>query len=208
MATFLSKKGGFKAVKHLSGSPYNGQVNVYSVASGTLVPGDVVKLDGTANAKGIPTVVAATSAGSENILGAVAGIANNKLDPIFGTMSTGTISLDTPQVASAGGYVYVTDATDVIYSVEKASFAATDVGLNLDISGAAGGNAVGVSNEILGTATTGATWKVIGIDLTFQSLDPAVAGQSGYAQPAPGDTNARVLVIANNAQLNTPSTAN
>ena len=111
MATFLSKKGGFKAVKHLSGSPYNGQANVYSVASGTLVPGDVVKLDGTANAKGIPTVVAATSAGSENILGVVAGIANNKLDPIFGTMSTGTISLDTPQVASAGGYVYVTDST-------------------------------------------------------------------------------------------------
>ena len=95
MATFLSKKGGFKAVKHLSGSPYNGQANVYSVASGTLVPGDVVKLDGTANAKGIPTVVAATSAASENILGVVAGIANNKLDPIFGTMSTGTCLLYT-----------------------------------------------------------------------------------------------------------------
>lgn len=200
MATFLSKKGGFKAVKHVNGSPYNGQCNIYVVASGqTLVPGDVVKTTGTSVA-GIAEVTAATGAASEMILGAVVGIVpgGTKLDPVFGKMSTGTISLDNPQTATAGGYVYVADSPDVIYSVEKAAVALTDVGANLDVSGAAGGNTVGVSQQILGVATTAGNFKVIGFDLTFQSLDPTVAGQSGFAQVAGGDSNGRVLVTPAN----------
>jgi len=199
MPTFLSKKGGFKAVKHVNGSPYNGQSNIYVVASGqTLVPGDVVKLTGT-SVNGIPEVTAATAAASEVIVGAVTGTVPGgaKLDPVFGKMTSGSISLDNPQTATAGAYVYVADSPDVVYSVEKATFTATDTGANLDISGAAGGNTVGVSNQILGTGTTAGNFKVIGLDLTYQSLDPTVAGQSGYAQPIPGDTNPRVLVVAN-----------
>lgn len=197
MATFLTKKGGFKAVKHMNGSPYNGQSNVYVVASGqTFVPGDVVKLTGT-SVSGFPEVTAATAAASENIVGVVVGLVNGKLDPVYGKMTTGTISLDTPQTATAGAYVLVADSPDVVYSVEKATFTATDTGANLDISGSAGGNTVGVSQQILGTGTTAGNFKVIGLDITFQSLDPSVAGQSGYAQPAAGDTNPRVLVVAN-----------
>lgn len=197
MATFLIKKGGFKAVKHVNGSPYNGQSNIYVVASGqTLVPGDVVKLTGT-SVNGLPEVTAATAAASEVIVGAVVGVVNPKLDPVFGKMTTGSINLDNPQTATAGAYVLVADSPDVVYSVEKATFTATDTGANLDISGAAGGNTVGVSNQILGTGTTAGNFKVIGLDLTYQSLDPSVAGQSGYAQPVAGDTNPRVLVVAN-----------
>jgi hypothetical protein len=199
MATFLSKKGGFKAVKHVNGSPYNGQSNIYVVASGqSFVPGDVVKLTGT-SVNGLPEVTAATAAASEVITGVVVGVVpgGGKLDPVYGKMSTGTISLDTPQTAGAGAYVYVADSPDVVYSVEKATFTATDTGANLDISGATGGNTVGVSNQILGTGTTAGNFKVIGLDLTYQSLDPTVAGQSGYAQPVAGDTNPRVLVVAN-----------
>lgn len=198
MATFLSKKGGFKAVKQINGSPYTGASNIYVVASGqSFVPGDVVKLDGTATASGIATVTAATAAASEAIIGVVVGVVNPKLDPLFGGLTTGTISLDTPQVATAGAYVLVADSPDVVFSVEKATFTATDVGANLDISGAAGGNTVGVSAQILGTGTTAGNFKVLGLDLTYQSLDPSVAGQSGYAQPVAGDTNPRVLVVAN-----------
>ena len=207
MATFLSKKGGFRALKHTNGSPYNGASNVYNVASGNLVPGDVVKLDGSATTTGIATVVAATGAASEAILGVVVGIVNPKLDPIFGRMTTGTISLDTPQVGTAGGFVLVADAPDIVYSVEKATFTATDVGLNLDVSGTAGGNTVGVSNLILGTATTAGNFKVLGLDLTFQSLDPTVANQAGYAQPAAGDSNPRVQVVPNAHSFNASTTA-
>jgi hypothetical protein len=207
MATFLSKKGGFKAVKHTNGSPYNGQSNIYVVAAGqTFVPGDAVKLTGSA-VKGFAEVTAATGAASEALIGVVVGTVNVKLDPMYGTMTTGTISLDTPQVASAGGYVLVADSPDVVFSVEKATFAATDVGANFDVSGAAGGNTVGVSNQILGTATTAGNFKVIGLDLTYQSLDPSVAGQSGYAQPTVGDTNPRVLVVPNAHTYNAGTTA-
>lgn len=203
MATFLSKKGGFKAVKHVNGSPYNGASNIYVVASGqSFVPGDVVKLDGTSTATGIATVTAAAGAASELVLGVVVGVVNAKLDPMFGKMTTGTISLDTPQVATAGAYVLVADSPDIVFSVEKATYTATDVGLDLDVSGAAGGNSVGSSLQILGTATTAGNFKVLGLDLTFQSLDPTVAGQSGYAQPVAGDTNPRVLVVVNNHIFN------
>lgn len=207
MATFLSKKGGFKAVKHTNGSPYNGQSNIYIVASGqTLVPGDVVKLTGT-SAKGLAEVTAATGAASEQILGAVVGTVNVKLDPVYGTMTTGTISLDTPQTAVGGGYILVADSPDVVYSVEKATFTATDVGLNLDVSGSAGGNTVGVSQQILGTGTTAGNFKVLGLDLTYQSLDPTVANQSGFAQPAAGDSNVRVTVVPNAHIFNAGTTA-
>ena len=194
MATFLSKKGGFKAVKHLNGSPYNGQSNIYVVASGqTLVPGDVVKLTGT-SVNGYQEVTAAVAAASEQIVGVIVGTVNSKLDPMYGSMSTGTIALDTPQTATVGSYVLVADSPDLVFSVEKASFAATDTGANLDVSGTAGGNTVGVSQLICGTGTTAGNFKVIGLDVTFAPLDPTVAGQWGYAQPAAGDTNARVLV--------------
>ena len=207
MATFLSKKGGFQALKHLNGSPYNGASNIYVVASGqSFVPGDVVKLDGTGTAGGFATVTAATGAASEAILGAVVGVVNPKLDPVLGTMTTGTISLDTPQVATAGAYVLVADSPDVIYSVEKATFAATDIGSNLDVSGTAGGDSLGNSQLILGTATTAGNFKVLGLDTTFESLDPTVAGQSGFAQPRAGDTNVRVQVVAN-AHTHKASTA-
>lgn len=208
MATFLTKKGGFKAVKHTNGSPYNGGSNIYVVASGqTFVPGDVVKLDGTSTANGVATVTAASGAASEAIIGVVVGVVNVKLDPLFGGMTTGTISLDTPQVAQAGGYVLVADSPDVVFSVEKATFTATDVGANLDLSGAAGGNAVGVSNQILGTATTAGNFKVLGLDLTFQPLDPSVANQSGFAQAAAGDSNVRVLVVPNAHTFNASTAA-
>jgi len=208
MATFLSKKGGFKAVKHVNGSPYNGASNVYVVASGqSFVPGDVVKLDGSSTATGIATVTASAGGASEAILGVVVGVVNPKLDPIFGSMTSGTISLDTPQVATAGGYVLVADSPDVVYSVEKATYTATDAGANFDVSGAAGGNSVGVSNQILGTATTAGNFKVLGLDLTFQPLDPATAGQSGFAQPVAADTNPRVLVVPNAHTFNATTAA-
>lgn len=206
MATFLDKKGGYKAVKHLNGSPYNGASNMYVVASGqSFVPGDVVKLGGSANAKGIPEVTAIAGTASEQIAGVVVGVVNPKLDPVFGSMSTGTISLDTPQVATAGAYVLVADSPDIIFSVQKATFTVTDTGANMDASGAAGGNSFGNSNLIQGTGTTAGNFKIIGLDLTMAALDPTVAGQSGFAQPQAGDTNVRVLVTAN-AHINKATT--
>ena len=49
-----SRINGFKVVKHLNGSPYNGQANLYYVASAAdeILAGDVVKLSGSGDANG------------------------------------------------------------------------------------------------------------------------------------------------------------
>jgi len=42
-----SRINGFKPVKHITGAPYNGQMNIYEVPAGEAVPvfvGDLVKL--------------------------------------------------------------------------------------------------------------------------------------------------------------------
>lgn len=131
-----SRINGFRPVKHMNGSPYNGQSNVYYVASAAdeILVGDVVKLGGSADTNGIPT---ADLCGASDVpVGIVVGIINPKLDP-GGKLSTGSISLDLPTVtqiaASAAGYILVADSPDIVAEVEAANGTpvATDVGLNI-----------------------------------------------------------------------------
>ena len=131
----VSKINGFKVVKHNNGSPYNGQSNLYYVASAAdeILVGDVVKLGTTADANGIP---GADLCGASDVpLGIVVGILHSKFDPV-GKMTTGAVSLDLPaqaQIAVSGtGYILVADSPDVIMEVEVANghFAVTDIGLN------------------------------------------------------------------------------
>ena len=52
----ISKINGFRAVKHVTGAPYNGQANIYATAATDVTPifvGDPVKLASDANAQGI-----------------------------------------------------------------------------------------------------------------------------------------------------------
>jgi hypothetical protein len=157
----VSRINGFRLVRNQNAS-FTGQGNFYVVASGqTVVPGDVVYSTGTgATGTGIAEV---TGVASALMVGVVLSVVNSKLDPVTGKMTAGSIALDTPQTATGGAYVLVADAPDIICEVEKASFAVTDIGQNLDVTGAAGGNSVGVSNQFLGTATTNASWRVLGM---------------------------------------------
>ncbi len=131
----VSSISGFKPVKHLNGSPYNGQANLYYVASAAdeILVGDLAKLGGSGDTNGVPS---ADLCGASDVpIGVVVGIINSKLDPV-GKMSTGSISLDVPAVnqiaASAAGYILVADAPDLVMEVEASNGtpAATDIGLN------------------------------------------------------------------------------
>lgn len=143
----ISKINGFKPVKHLNGSPYNGQANIYEVPAGETVPvfvGDLVKLSDSAATAGFPAVEAAVAASSQvvsvPIVGAVVGIINAKLDPVNGTMTNGSIALDTPvyRPASTKQFVLVADSPDLIFEAEAdASVALADVGLNADLGASA-----------------------------------------------------------------------
>lgn len=196
-----SKIRGFIPVKHVNGSPYNGQANIYYVPSsdGTaLFVGDPVKLAADANSQGIQQVTKATAGAA--VLGVVVGVINTKFDPVAGTMSGGSVALDTPvyRPASTGQYVLVCDAPDVVYEVEAVtgsnasySFAVADVGLNADLSTVAGSTVTGTSAAALNMATAAATatlqWKILGV---VQRPDNEITG-----------ANTKVLVKINNAQL-------
>jgi len=142
-----SRINGFKPVKHLNGSPYNGQANLYEVPSTEAVPvfvGDLVKLSDQAATSLYPAVEAVVGASAQiaagPILGAVVGIVNVKTDPTSGILSTGSISLDTPvyRPASTKQFVLVCDNTDVVYEAEAdASVAATSIGLNVGVGASA-----------------------------------------------------------------------
>jgi hypothetical protein len=132
-----SRISGFRPVKHLNGSPYNGQANIYYVASAAdeLLVNDVVKHGGSADTNGIPT---ADLCGATDVpIGIVVGILPAKLDPA-GLMSNGSMVLDLPGVtqiaASGAGYILVADSPDIIMEAEadtSATPAAVDVGLNV-----------------------------------------------------------------------------
>lgn len=172
----VSKIRGFVPVKHSTGAPYNGQANIYAVAaadSTALFVGDPVILDGGAHTNGIATVTKAGASGA--VLGVVVGIVNPKLDPVSGSMTAGSIALDTPQYrpASTFGYLLVADAPDLEYEVEQATgsnasytFLVADVGLNAGHTTVAGSTATGASGACLDMATKATTatlpWKILG----------------------------------------------
>lgn len=142
-----SRISGFKPVKHLNGSPYNGQANIYEVPAGEAVPvfiGDLVKLSDSAATAGVPAVEAVVAASAQvvavPVVGAVVGIINTKFDPLDGKMSAGSIALDTPvyRPANTKQFVLVADSPDIIFEAEAdASVALADVGLNADIGASA-----------------------------------------------------------------------
>ena len=142
-----SRINGFKPVKHLNGSSYNGQANLYEVPAGEAVPvfvGDLVKLSDSAATSNYPAVEAVVGASAQiaagPILGAVVGIVNAKFDPVGGVLSTGSIALDTPvyRPASTKQYVLVADSDDLIFEAEAdASVALASIGLNVGVGASA-----------------------------------------------------------------------
>lgn len=142
-----SRINGFKPVKHLNGSPYNGQANIYEVPAGETVPvfvGDLVKLSDSAATSYYPAVEAVVGASAQiaagPILGAVVGIINSKFDPVGGTMSSGSISLDTPvyRPASTKQFVLVADSDDLIFEAEAdAAVPLASIGLNVGVGATA-----------------------------------------------------------------------
>ena len=153
-----SRVNGFKPVKHLTGAPYNGQANIYEVPAGETIPvfvGDLVVLSGSAATGPYPAVEAPVTAAATSgaFVGAVVGIINTKFDPVSGSMTTGSVSLDTPQyrAASTKTYVLVADSPDLIFEAEAdGAVAAASIGLNVGV-------VEGDGTASVGSTTTGAS---------------------------------------------------
>ncbi len=159
----ISRVNGFRPVKHLDGSPYNGQVNKYWVAAGdgtALFVGDIVKLSGTSDTDGNASVIQ-VAAGNTPV-GVVIAFEPNPAD------LTQNYRPASQNIAyqNAGRWVYVADAPDLIMEVEATKGSGSlltvgSVGQNFDLVVAAGSTTTGQSGMSLDNNTTNTTSTLV-----------------------------------------------
>ena len=196
-----SRVNGFRPVKHQNGSPYNGQANIYYVASAAdeILVGDIVKLGGSADTNGIPS---ADLAGASDVpCGVVVGIVNPKVDP-SGKMTTGSTTLDLPGAAqiaaSAAGYVLVCDAPDVVCEVETSNGTAVVANIGLNASHA---NGARTSSTVTSPATID-----MGTEATTSTLNFRLLGFSRVIGNEVDAASAKMLVGFNVHQFGSVGT--
>lgn len=186
----VNRTNGLRPVKHLTGAPFNGQFTTYYIRPADTTPvfiGDLVKLDGGSDGKGVRSV--AQAAAGNAVVGVVIGLV---FDPQ---------NLNTPQYRSAsqGRYAYVVDAPDVIFEVQEDSvggaFPSDNVGLNANIVVGAGSLLSGSSGMQLQTSSAAVT----------ATLPLKVIGFSSATDNEVGSPQSKLLVTINNHQL-TPGT--
>ena len=146
----VARLGGFRPVKHLNGSPYNGQANIYEIVAGdgtAVNVGDLVKADAGTATDTYPTCIRLAASGqvtSGLILGAVIGFV---VDPT---------NLNSPQyrAASTKRYALVADSPDLIFDVADGGTVPctlTLVGNNTGVTCTAPDTTTGVSPMATGT---------------------------------------------------------
>jgi len=137
---------GFKPVKNLNGSPWNGKVNVYYVPSTdatAIFKGDAVKSAGSADATGkYPTVTQATAGAA--VRGVVIGFGDNP-----NVMTNPDNPMRAYRPASTAMYAFVVDDPQVIFEVQEdsdgAALAVAAVGLSTNFVVGSGSTATGKS---------------------------------------------------------------
>lgn len=161
-----SRLKGFVPVKHLNGSPYNGQFNYYEIgvgdATNTFV-GDLVKYSSQASTDVYPVVERAGTSGevtSGLLVGAIVGFLvdyTNLNTPIY-------------RAASTKRFALVADATDLIFACQDGATVATplaSIGLNTGFQATAGNTTTGLSGMTTGntaaTTTNTLPLKIMGI---------------------------------------------
>ena len=153
-----SRVNGFKPVKHLNGSPYNGQATMYQVNAAddtALFVGDLVMLDlpvaPTTDLNNSPVGLRAVQRAiiSSPLVGAIVGF---KVDPA---------DLNSPQqyrAADTFRYVMVADSPDLLFECQaNQTTTATLVGVNCEVSIAAGSTTTGNSGMQADMTLTGTT---------------------------------------------------
>lgn len=190
---------GLKPVKHLDGSPWNGQTMSCFVASGysgaALYVGDPVVLAGSASADGSkPTVGIATAGATNPVFGVITSFAPLATDLSKLYFASG----DTP-----GRVVQVCVDPTVLYEVQGNSagvIAATDVGalaaLVATVDGATGGSTI--------TGLSGWCVNYTGISTT-SNLQVRIMGAVPRADNDISAVYAKWLVLINLHQLFTPA---
>jgi len=203
----VSRVNGFRPVKHLDGSPWNGQVNRYfaSASDGTAIfNGDLVKLAAVSDTQGQTLLNGSQSVvgGTQGVTAFVAGTDTLAVGVAVGFM-VNPLNLNSPQyrTASTAMYVLVSDAPDTLYEVQAdtSTYPSGSAGIipstgmtkNYNVSNAAGGSTTtGFSGMLLQTSSAATTatlpLKAFG---AVQKVDNDITAQ-----------NIKMLVLINNDQ--------
>ena len=152
----LDAPRGFKPIKHLNGSPWNGKANIYYIpatdSTATFI-GDAVKSAGSADATGKFPSVAQAAAG-DSIRGVIVG---------FGTTPHMMANPDNLamkyRAASTAMYCMVVDDPQVIFEIQEDSvgnsITAAMVGLSTNVVVGTGSTTTGKSAMELDSSDTG-----------------------------------------------------
>lgn len=157
---------GLKPVGYLGAAEWNGQVRRYCIPqadTNAYAIGDPVTIAGSADARGVATVVLATPGSA--LLGPIVGMGGTA----FGGPSVDPANLNTtviPATKTRAYYVSVADDPNTIFEVQEigtgTALAAADVGLNANL--VAGTNSGYLSGWLL-TNTTEATTATLDVKL-------------------------------------------
>ena len=126
---------GLRPIRRQGASYMSGGGNLYCVPATVAVeiaPGDPVIKDGSADARGIPTVGPGTATGS--VTGVNLGIANSP-DPSLDISAANSVTFDSTlnTVANQVNYILVEDDPGVTYQVQYAgTLVADNIGLNAE----------------------------------------------------------------------------
>jgi hypothetical protein len=180
-----SRINGFKPVKHLSGAPYNGQANLYYMASGYATAayvGDVVKIVTAADTTGRAQTVELAAAGNA-VVGVIVG---------FLPEPTNLDVSGTYRAASTARYCWVADSPDTIFQAEASNGTPvySDLGLNVN-------HAVGTPNATFARSGAYLDWgtEANTATLTFKVLSIVDSPDNEIG------ASVKLLVKINNHQL-------
>lgn len=147
---------GLSPVKMITGAPYNGASNQYSIAADyatALYIGDPVISTGTADSKGVAGIALAAATGP--IRGVIVGLSDQPFSSSAAGVTNPNITYRPAAAQSTVWYAQVVDDPNVVFEVQEhangTQLAATEVGLNQVLYLAAGNGYV--SGWLLASAT-------------------------------------------------------
>lgn len=188
----VNRVNGFRPVKDLSASPWNGQVTRYVVAaadSTILAVGDLVKFAGTTGTGDYLGIRGVTrAAASDALVGAIVG---------FDVVPD---SLNTPQVRAASTQrgVFVVDDPSALFVAQEdgdtTPIAMADVGLNVNFIVAAASTVTGASGMQIDSNTTTTT-----ATMSLKLIEPLAVSDNELTTS--GQSYTRWVVKINNHQL-------
>jgi hypothetical protein len=188
----VSRINGLRPVKHLDGSPWNGQLNRYvtnPADTNAIFNGDLVTLAAFTDTPG-STPYQGNVGGTQGVAKFVVGTSVAAVGVACGFMIN-PVNLNSPQyrLPSTQVYVLVADAPDTVYEVQS-SVAATPTDLN--------GNAVVTDGG--GSTTTGQSGMVVS---AYNNTATSILKVFGASQKVDNDitsANYKILVSINNHQ--------